>query len=224
MKVKREGRWLIVSFEKPERVLSWAIQGGGRNKTRTVAWYQVKTQELEPPVDAKEFLRARLAENKIPDAVGMLTAADLDAYADVEKSSGNLSSRSIATVGMDNAVRVGDPTREEARIGTINLLCAVSAGLTEEAELEALSVAVEARTAAVLNMGIPSIETGLPATGTGTDCAILLSACPSASPLPYAGKHTVLGHLIGKSVFEAVSLSLHHWMKKNLNKEVFVCV
>ena len=232
MNVIRKERWLIASFSKPQIALSWAIYGGGRIKTKTVAWHQVKQQELKPPVDAKQFLGSRLMENAMPDAVGMLTSADLDAYADVQKTDEGLSVRSVATVGMDNALRVGDPvrlkslpqthqemSRDPVRIGTINLLCAVSIPISEEAHLEALSIAVEARTTAVLEAKIPSTETGRPATGTGTDCVVIIAPCAVKSSAVeqmnrlegYAGKHTLLGRLIGESVFEAVSIGLERW-------------
>lgn len=226
MNVIRKDRWLIVTFAEPHIALSWAVQGGGRITTQTIAWYQVKPHELRPPVNAREFLKCRLVENAMPDAVGMLTGADLDAYADVQKKDKDLTSRCIATVGMGNALRVGDPSHDEVRIGTINLLCAVSVPLSYEARVEALSIAVEARTAAVLGAEITSPETGRPATGTGTDCVVIAAPCPElqavGEPASYAGKHTTLGYLIGKSVFDAVSLGLHRWKKQCLNKEVLV--
>ena len=223
MKIVCDRRWLIVSFEQPQMCLSWAICGGGRIKTKTVAWYQVKTQELEPPVDSKQFLKSRLMENAMPDAVGMLTSADLNAYADVQKTHNDLLVRSIATVGMDNALRVGDrPSKayQEAScdaipIGTINLLCALSIPISEEAHLEALSIATEGRTVAVLEAKLSSSETGLPATGTGTDCVVITAPESTNEFTSYAGKHTILGHLIGVSVFEAVSLGLQRWKKQH---------
>lgn len=203
MDIQRKGRWLVVRFPEPHVVVSWAVVRGGKTEADTIAWYRVTKEELKPPVDPKEFLKMRLGEASLPQAVGLLTSADLDLYADVEKSEEDHTVRSLATVGVANALRVGDPPRLAELVGTINLLCRVSCPLSEEAFLEALSLAVEARTTALLESGIPSVETGKPATGTGTDC-IAIAAPPSGEVANYVGKHTLLGHLIGASVLEAV--------------------
>jgi adenosylcobinamide amidohydrolase len=112
-------------------------------------------------------------------------------------------------VGVHNALRVGDAPRVAEPAGTINLLCQISRPLSKEAALEALSIATEARTAAVLESGIPSVESGKPATGTGTDC-IVIAAPQRGEALHYVGKHTPAGHLIGTSVLEAVRSGLRN--------------
>src|SRR5439155_25371111 len=112
----QEGRWLVARFARPHHVLSWAIVGGGRRTTVTVAWYQVRESELRPPVDAREFLHRRLAEAEIPDAVGLLTSRDLGTHVAVERRRDSLAARCVATVGLGNALRVGDPPGPAARI------------------------------------------------------------------------------------------------------------
>ena len=64
-------------------------------------------------------------------------------------------------------------------------------------------MATEARTAAVLDSRYPSIRTGQPATGTGTDC-IAIAAPSSGNHRQYVGKHTDIGYLIGTVVYEAI--------------------
>jgi adenosylcobinamide amidohydrolase len=212
LELARQGRWLVTRFATSHHVLSWAIVGGGRRTTRTVAWYQVRERELRPPVDARHFLRQRLAEGALSDAVGLLTSCDLDAYVDVERHHGALAVRCIATVGLGNALRAGDPPGPAARIGTINLLCCISESLTEEALVEGLALAAEARTAEVLEASVVSRLTGRPATGTGTDC-IVIAAPAVAGPVAYVGKHTVLGHLIGAAVGEATRRGVERWRR-----------
>lgn len=208
--VSHRGRWLIVEFADPQVVLSWAIVGGGRQRTRTVAWYQVDERELRPPVDPRRFLRRRLEEGGIGKAVGLLTSRSLDSYVDVQRTYGAWSARCIATVGLGNALRVGDPPGPAGRIGTVNLLCSFSGALSENALVEALAVAAEARTATILQACVPSRVSGLLATGTGTDC-IVVSAAGEGAAMEYAGKHTVVGHLIGASVTEAVRRGVDVW-------------
>ncbi len=221
LEILRQDQWLIVSFPSPQTVFSWAIYGGGKTKTQTVAWYQVKSRELNHSVNPHDFMREKLLKRGLPDAVGLLTSADLDGYADVEKNHEALSARCILTAGMSNALRVGDSQKErEGPIGTINLLCWLSAPMTERGYLEALSIAVEARTAAVLEGNIPSIQSGKPSTGTGTDCVVVAAPADSLKPAPvdYAGKHTLVGSLIGKTVFEATSRGIRSWKEKDTKK------
>ena len=212
MKIERQGRWLIARFAEPHLMLSWAVVRGGKTQTDTVAWCRVTKDELRPPVDPKEFLKKCLAEASIPQAVGLLTSADLDGYGQSEVTLDGLTVRALATVGVYNSLRVGDLPRAVEPVGTLNLLCQISHPLSEEAFLEALSLAAEARTAAVLESGIQSVASGKPATGTGTDC-IVVAAPQKGEQLHYVGKHTTAGHLIGTSVLEAMRSGLH----KNLS-------
>ncbi len=208
--VLREGRWLVVELGEPREMLSSALVGGGRRRASIVAWYAVDGRELTPPVDTRGFLVERLAERGISGAVGLMTSSDLDRYVDVEKSADGRSVRVIATVGMGNALRAGDPASEGGGVGTINVVCAVSAALSEEALVEAIALVAEARTAAVLEAGIPSARSGLAATGTGTDC-IVLAAAVDGERIGFAGKHTLVGHLIGDAVGEAVRRGVASW-------------
>ena len=218
IEVERKGKWLLARFSEPHVVLSWAVVRGGKSQTETVAWYQVTQGELAPPMDPKEFLKRRLAEASLHGAVGLLTSVNLDFYADREKNLEGISVRSIVTVGLHNSLRVGDlPRAANPVVGTINLLCQISLPLSKEAFLEALCLATEARTAALLESGIPSVESGRPATGTGTDC-IVMAAPRQGVALRYVGKHTLAGHLIGASVLEAVRSGLHNPQRENLNQ------
>lgn len=206
-------RTLIVRFGAPERVCSWAIVGGGVRISHGVVWLEVRDEDLRPPVDARVFLRDRLAALGMGGAVGMLTSRRVDTFVDVTHTHGEASARCIATVGLGNALRAGDPPGVAGRIGTINLLCRVDVPLTDEALLEAMSIATEARTLAILEAQIPSRRSGAIATGTGTDCVVV--AAPIA-PLaePYAGKHTRVGHLVGASVLDAVSRAADAWKRE----------
>ena len=74
-----------------------------------------------------------------------MTSRDLRPYVDLERTYREVSCRCIATVGLGNALRAGDPPGPDGRIGTINVLCRVSVGLTDEGLLEAIALASEAR-------------------------------------------------------------------------------
>lgn len=220
--------WLIVRFPTPHNILSWAVTGGGKQISQTIAWHQVKNADLHPDIEPKKFLQKKLTEIDCPDAVGLLTSAPIERYGNVLKESGELWVRCIATVGLTNALRIGDPANENRRdpeaitprVGTINLLCQISHALTDEAMLEAMSLACEARTLACLESNVQSIQSHLPATGTGTDC-IVMAAPLEGSPFLYAGKHTLLGSLIGSAVLEAIQLGIERWkIHRNYNQKI----
>lgn len=211
--VEHAPKLLVVRFAEPQRVVSWAIVGGGLGRARSVAWVEVSDTELRPPIDAREHARSRLAAAGVPDAVALLTSRDLCAYVDVCATYQDVTCRCIATVGLGNALRAGDPPGLAARIGTINVLCHVSVALTDEALLEALALASEARTLAIREAEVASRISALPASGTGTDC-IVIAAPDTGERQRYAGKHTVLGHLIGHVVHAAVRDGAEQWQRE----------
>ena len=218
--VSRSGDWLIASFPELYASLSWAVLGG-QKEAKNVAWLRVKEKDLLPGVDSVQYLKQRLMSEMGLDAldvVGLLTSANLDEYVDIQKNHGEYEARSIATVGLTNALRIGDvPTAShDVGIGTINLLCVVSHPLSYEAQLEAISLAAEARTAAVLEAHVSSPLNILPATGTGTDCIVIASPRISGGieGVKYAGKHTMLGSLVGSSTYEAIRLGIERWKSR----------
>ncbi len=204
--------WLVARFARPQALLGWAVVRGGRVTGTTVAWRQVHDDELGPGVDPRRFLSRRLREAGLTGAVGLLTSRAVDRYHDTERVEGGVRARCLATVGLGNALRVGDPPGPLRRVGTINLMAWVSVPLAPTAALEALSIATEARTAAILAAGVASRQSGAPATGTGTDCIVI--ACPvEARGAAYAGKHTALGHVIGGAVYDAVLAGAERWIE-----------
>ena len=208
-----DGRWLVVRFPEPHAVLSWAIVNGGLRIATAVAWHEVRDAELRPPVDPARLLRERLAARGLDDAVGLLTSRALDRHIVEVRSVSGVTARCVATVGLGNALRVGDPLGPVARIGTINVVCQMSQPLAEEGLIEALSIAAEARTLAVLEAGVRSRVSAAPATGTGTDC-IVVAAPERARGAVYAGKHTAIGHVVGAAVHAAVARGAAEWLEE----------
>ncbi len=209
-RVERFGPWLVVRFPSAHAVASWAIAGGGLGEASAVAWRQVSEHELRPPVDPARWLRGQLREVGLTGAVGLLTSRDLDAWVEAHAEAGRVHAHCVATVGLGNALRVGDPPGPFARIGTINVLCSVDKPLRTEALVEAIAIATEAKTAAVLEQRVASRRTGLRATGTGTDCVVIASP-RGRRCAPYAGKHTEVGAAIGAAVRDAVDQGARAW-------------
>jgi adenosylcobinamide amidohydrolase len=202
-------RWLEVDLCAPHSTLGWTLVGGGRHQAQRVFWHQVSDADLLPDVDARLFFEERLKRwTTDTQGVGFLTGCSLAEFVERRRDRGGLSARCVATTGLRNALRIGEPPRATAiSPGTINILLQVSRPLSECASLEALSLVAEARTAAVLDGRVSSTLGNGIATGTGTDCIVVASPLPSVddSELVNAGKHTELGHLIGSCVYDAVS-------------------
>jgi adenosylcobinamide amidohydrolase len=124
-----------------------------------------------------------------------------------------LSVSAWCTAGCSNALRVGDrATACRAGAGTINIAVAINQPVNVAVLAEALQLAVEARVLAVQQAGVVSVRSGLPATGTGTDCIVI--AAPESwgekrsATIAYAGKHTELGELIGRVVLKSCTIAL----------------
>jgi adenosylcobinamide amidohydrolase len=208
-------RLLVADLGSPRDVLSWAIVNGGQRIAATVVWREVRVAELGSTVEAATLMRDTLASVSAPAAVGLLTARDVRRYERERVVRDGVDAECLATVGLGNFLAAGDPTTAlSTPVGTINLLCRISVGLTEEALVEACAVAVEARTAAVLTARLPSPVTGRPATGTGTDC-IVVAAPVEGRREQFAGKHTACGSAIGAATFGAVSRGVARWLEEN---------
>lgn len=198
--------WLAAHLPRPMRVLSWAPFAPGFTQARHVVWREVRNADLTPDFDVDHWFAAEMA--RWPDAVGMLTSRDIGTYQRAEVTVDGIRAACLATVGLTNAEAVGRRRPyHSADFGTINLCTVIDAGLTETAQLEALSIAVQARTAAVLEVGL-HLDTGL-ATGTGTDCAAL--ACDPGEGR-YAGLHTAVGEAIGAATRQAVAAAAADWI------------
>lgn len=199
--------WLEARLPRPMRCLSWAPVGGGTATTDRVLWREVRNADLTPGFDAIGWFQGEMAA-RAAGAVGLLTSRDIGGWREGRAVAEGIAAHAVATVGLSNAEAVGARLPwHPADYGTINLLVAVDAALTEAAQLEALTIAVQARTVAVIEAGL-RLATGL-ATGTGTDCAVL--ACdPGATP--HAGLHTAVGEAVGAAARTALTLAVADWL------------
>ncbi|MFD1331497.1 adenosylcobinamide amidohydrolase [Methylopila musalis] len=202
--------WLHIAFAAPQTLLSWAPARPGFQTGACVAWLEVRNADLPPGRDPLAFLDARLEAEGLTDAVAMMTSRDVTRVRRAGAHVGAVAADCVATVGLGNAVRVGAGAGARRGYGTINLLAAVSIPLSPAALLEALSIATEARTAAVIDAGwrLPS---GL-ATGTGTDCAVVAAPDRAEGGESFAGLHTDAGQALGAAVYAAVLAGARDWI------------
>jgi adenosylcobinamide amidohydrolase len=198
---------MIARFAEPRVCWSWAIVNGSRHVAPAVAWYFLEAHEYPELRDPHAFMHGKLETAGLCDAVGLLTSRRRYGQVETAASHSGVHAVCVATVGLSNAMRVGDPPTFIPGAGTINLVCEIDIRLSDEGALEALTIAAEARTAAVME------ATGGAATGSGTDC-IVLAHHEAGNVHPYAGKHTVPGHVIGRAVYDAVFRGVNEWRGK----------
>lgn len=204
--------WLVARFAAPWRMASWSLNRPGLVLADTVAWLHVAEHALTPATDPMEFLTSRLAEAGLREAVGLMTARDVRYHRSEALRIGEARAHCLVTAGLTNAVDIAGARTRDAGIapGTINLLVAVSVALTDGALLEAISIAAEARTAALIDQNART-PAGDSATGTGTDC-IVVACPPGESKAAHAGLHTDAGIALGRCVFRATAAATADWM------------
>lgn len=204
-----EPPFLILRFDAPQRTLGWSVTRPGFAAARAVAWLEVRNEDLTPDVDPIALLNESLRARDLDDAVAFMTSRDIRRHHVAQMRVGDAAATCVATVGLGNGVRVGE-RRERAveTVGTINVLVHVSRPLTAGAFVETISIATEARTAALL--ATSDLRSGPPITGTGTDC-IVVAAPDGGNAERYAGLHTDLGQTVGAAVYAAVEEGAKVW-------------
>ena len=230
--VERQGRSLIVSFpDRGRAVLSSAKFNGGFFTAPSAV---INTTSMGGEAETS-LMSAGLNEHiayyrecakKVgldPDTVvGLGTAVTMDKAAIVTKTVGRTSVSAVVTAGVEgNGGRAGDPAsydqseRFQEKNGTIVIILLIKADLPAHSMARAIITATEAKTCALQQLMAPSVySTGI-ATGSGTDQIAVVCDSKSKIKLTDAGKHSLLGELIGKCVTEAVLKALDNWAGLN---------
>lgn len=212
IKISLTRPWLHARLCAPMRLFSHALHGGGFLQAADVFWREVKNADLPLDFAVERWFTAQMAEAQARvsavQAVGMLTSRDIGCHSMADVRVGAARAQALVTLGLSNAEAVGQRLPyHPAEYGTVNILVACDQALSEVAQIEAFAIAVQARTAAIMDMQLP-LATGI-ATGTGTDCLVM--ACPPGT-LAYAGLHTETGEAIGAAVRQAVSAAGRDWL------------
>jgi len=200
---------LTVTFHVPQRVLSWSMLRPGLQVAHRIAWLEVRNADLPANIDAFDVISGRIHDAGLDDAVVLVTSRDIRRNRFSHVRVEDMQARCLTTVGLSNSERVGTRLhRPPPFTGTINTLVHISHPLTDGALIEAMSIATEARTTAVLDAAVH--RGGLAVTGTGTDC-IAIAAPLDGEAIRYAGKHTALGEAIGAAVYRATADGIADW-------------
>lgn len=148
------------------------------------------------------------------------TAANMNNVAICHERFCDLEVVTVCTGGVEgNAGRAGDPAsyyepqddnvkgqraRERDPLsGTINAMIFINRELTPGAMVTAVITATEAKTAALQELEVPSRYSEGLATGTGTD-QIAVASKLGGKAISFAGKHSKVGELIGRTMHDAV--------------------
>ena len=139
----------------------------------------------------------------------MMTSREIRHHHLAQSCVGALEATCVTTVGLSNGEKIGARReRTHASVGTINTLVHISRPLGEAAFVEAICIAAQARTAAIMETS--DLRRGPPITGTGTDC-IIIAAPEGDAPEVCAGLHTDPGEAIGAAVYEATLAGAKLW-------------
>jgi adenosylcobinamide amidohydrolase len=207
-------RTLAVVLPARYDALGWAPLGGGFRRVVQILNHQVSLGDRAATEAPAASLRrvARKLGFKPAETTAMMTGAAVDRAAAILARRSKLAVGAWCTAGLSNALRVGDrATAGDSAPGTINLIVAIDRPMSRPALVEAVQIAVEARTAAMLDARVTSVCSARPATGTGTDCVVVAAASASVefpAPLIYCGMHTVAGELLGRAVYASVTRAI----------------
>lgn len=200
---------LVIRFDEPVDTLGWSLLNPGFASAREIVWLEVHDADLPIHVDPFVFLKEKLAASGFDEAVAFMTSRDIRRHQVAQSAIGEAIATCVSTVGLSNAERVGTRRKSHAHaFGTINTLIHVSRPLSQGAFIEAVSIATEARTAAV--METCDRREATPITGTGTDC-IIVAAPNGDRPESCVGLHTDLGEAIGAAVYDATFAGAMEW-------------
>ncbi len=231
IEVYRRGRSLVVPLNGTRAVLSSAEFNGGYMCPvgavfNTTGLGGEAERDLMGSGRSEYGEYVRLCAERIgldPDtSVGLGTAVTMDKAAVVTERKGVTEVTAIVTAGVEgNGGRAGDPASYDqtekyvSKKGTIVIILIVEADLPVHSMARAIMTATEAKTCALQQLMARSVySTGI-ASGSGTDQIAVVCDRSSDIHLTDAGKHSVLGELIGRAVIKGVTKALDNWAGLN---------
>ena len=205
-----------INFAQPHRALSSAVLNGGYCHADDFVNVRVPKHSAGAMEDPTLSLQRLSTQRHCQGVtVGMMTAASLKSCRVLRETIDGETLAVLATTGLENARRAGDPAEHSAlesvptEVGTINIAVVSSADVADEAMVEMIAVATEAKVAALQELGIKSPVSGLLATGTGTDSMAIFSG-QGHQRVRFAGKHTLFGERLAVLVMHVIRSSVNY--------------
>ncbi|HSO58395.1 MAG TPA: adenosylcobinamide amidohydrolase, partial [Paenisporosarcina sp.] len=202
-------QFVLLQTEHPLKTVSSAVVNAGSG------WYRTFINRCVPRTYNHENITFEMFEYlqtngfTATDTVGMMTAIDPRnvEIADYQTSFGSITI--AVTAGIGNAIDVSKSFEQDrqAPLGTINTWIIINGILSEEAFIQAMITATEAKTKALFDQQVLDPFTGTLATGTPTD-SLLVASTQQGEFLQYAGPVTDLGKIIGRGVYECTTKAI----------------
>ena len=212
--LKKNG--VFLQAPQPLKTISSAVYNAGIGWYKTFVNRMVNAQyefsQVEQEVE--QFLLAEQMEKT--ESVVMMTAIDPSNAIIKTYKQDELSILVVVTAGVGNAIDASKANlrNEKPYAGTINTWVMINGKLTNEAFVQAMITATEAKSKALQEEQIFDKVSETIATGTGTD-SLLIAATQSGQSYPYAGPLTTLGQLIGYSVCDATRKAIQNYKRKS---------
>ena len=176
VKIYFKDNTLIIESKSEMEVLSSAVFNGGRQKALYIINHKVP-KTFDDPKPAL-YLKNVIEKLGLPH------------------------DSTIITAGLSNTATAGDDTVVQ-NIGTINTIIIVNGLLNENAFVDAVITATEAKTVALDQLDIISKVSRKRATGTTTD-SIVIACTQQGERYEYAGTATKIGNMIARSVIKGI--------------------
>jgi adenosylcobinamide amidohydrolase len=201
---------LAVICDNALMTVSSAFFNGGTNQVKAVLnvgvpeGYNDRSLHLDP----LELITSSAANLGLTqDYLAMVTAAKINNYSLVSKTTGDFSVSVAATAGCKHGESSGEEMDVQEITGTINIIVLVDGKPTESCMVASLITATEAKSAALKDLDVRSRYTGDSATGSITDSATIAST-NLGKTIAYGGPASKLGKLVGYCTRKAVTEAL----------------
>lgn len=219
-------RTLLIDFSAPQTIVS--TTAGQRANINTIgnSFLPVPMWSVNHKIGgqrsvARVFKILNLDRN---NAELLFTGADMNNLAVKTATYQDITVTALVTAGVEgNAVHTAkDEGRWYETPGTINIIVMTNCKLTPGAASRALITITEAKTTALWDMDIRSVQTPLtnPATGTGTDDIIVVCG-NEGMEITSTSQHSKMGQLISEAVYATVQEALLKQNGKLPQRNVF---
>jgi iron complex transport system substrate-binding protein len=135
--------------------------------------------------------------------LAMITAAKIINMVHIAKTKGNVTVNVVATAGASHGESAGESINAEQTHGTINIIVVIHGNPTDSCLVAAFVTAIEAKTAALNDLGIRSRYSGDAATGTITD-SLSVATTNTGPQIELGGPASELGQLVASCVRPAI--------------------
>lgn len=213
---------ITVTYDTPFYAISTSPYNGGLHhvmavRNQQLTFYVNDESEL-PGGSTSAYLASECVVLDLPVhfCTALLTSASMDRHAYVCLENNGIIIEAIATAGIEKtAHRAGDGYlywEKDGKFhspGTINLLLFTNCALPDGALCKSLITIAEAKTVALQSMGITSIHSHEPATGTSTD-GVIFTIHPNGPLMTDVGTFSLFGDLLAKAVREVLTKAMEN--------------